>query len=48
MNVSRILTLAASRWGDRECVVEITPTESKRRSRSYREFNERVNKLEGA
>ena len=48
MNVSRILTLAASRWGDRECVVEITPTENKRRSRSYREFNERVNKLANA
>jgi acyl-CoA synthetase (AMP-forming)/AMP-acid ligase II len=48
MNVSKILTLAASHWGNRECVVEITPTKNKRRSRSYKEFNQRVNRLANA
>ncbi len=48
MNVSRLLTLAASRWGERECIVEITPAEGMRRSRSYREFDDRVNRLANA
>ena len=48
MNVSKILTLAATQWSDRECIVEVTPSKSKRRSRSFKEFNERVNKVANA
>jgi acyl-CoA synthetase (AMP-forming)/AMP-acid ligase II len=48
MNLSRILSLAGTQFRDRECIVEVTPSRNRRRSRSFKLFNERVNKVANA
>lgn len=48
MNISRVLYWSSYRWPDRECVVEITPSKDERRSLTYKQFDQRVNKLANA
>lgn len=48
MIISDILAWSARRWPDRECIVEIDPANKKRRSLSYRQFDERVNMVANA
>jgi acyl-CoA synthetase (AMP-forming)/AMP-acid ligase II len=48
MNISRILAWGSHHWGEKECVVEVTPSKEERRALTYRQFNERVNRLANA
>jgi len=45
MNISALLAWSARQWPDKECLVEVDPEKNKRRSLTYRQFDDRVNKI---
>lgn len=48
MIISEILAWSARQWPDSECIVEIDPAKNKRRSLTYRQFDQRVNRIANA
>jgi acyl-CoA synthetase (AMP-forming)/AMP-acid ligase II len=44
MNISDLLAWSARQWPEKECLVEVEPDRQQRRSLTYRQFDERVNK----
>jgi acyl-CoA synthetase (AMP-forming)/AMP-acid ligase II len=46
--ISDLLAWSARRWPDKECVVEVDPQNSWRRSLTYRQFDQRVNRVANA
>lgn len=48
MIISDLLAWSARQWPDKECVVEFDPQTDQRRSLTYRQFNERVNRVANA
>ena len=48
MIIPEVLAWSAHRWPDNECIVEVDPISNKRRSLTYRQFDERVNMVANA
>jgi len=48
MNISDLLAWSVRQWPERECLAEVDPDKRKRRGLTYRQFDERVNKVANA
>jgi acyl-CoA synthetase (AMP-forming)/AMP-acid ligase II len=46
--ISDILAWSARQWPDRECIVEVDPAQNTRRSLTYRQFDQRANRVANA
>jgi acyl-CoA synthetase (AMP-forming)/AMP-acid ligase II len=48
MNISDLLVWSSGRYPDKECIVEVDPETGYRKSLTYRQFDQRINRLANA